>query len=125
MYIFYTNSVLASIVSLSSCGLALFGIYGFFDKEIPAGVCVLFIVLGAGGLFWANRISENKKFKKWLKKVQEQGLENNIRSSVPDAVAVYNTCPMPQTLKYIRSLNPSAADQIEQLIAANKQKNKK
>ena len=113
----YTNSVLANIVNILGYVLTFTGIAGLFEGVVLGGI--LLIGIGFALIFWADNISENKKFTNWKKNIQAKGLEPMIRSSNQVAVQVYNTYPCNNALKYIQTLNPAAAQMIANQIAAN------
>ena len=64
MFIWYRNSVLASIVSIIGCVIACTGIYGIIDKEIGVGPGILLIIAGIGTAALGSAISEQKAKKK-------------------------------------------------------------
>ena len=114
----YKNSILANIVNLCGYGIALSGIAALFEGVVVPGI--VFIAIGVALIVWAANISENKVFRRWKKDVQAKGLEPLIRSNNQVALQIYNTYPCKNTLKYIQTLNPAAAQIIASQIAANK-----
>lgn len=71
MIIWYRNSILASIVSIFGCTIALGGIAILFDKEIIPGIILLLI--GAAVAWLGSKISDRKEAKK-REKEREQNL---------------------------------------------------
>lgn len=63
MIIWYRNSILASIVSLSGCALAVVGFGEMQDKEISAATGIIMIVLGVCAVILGWFISERKREK--------------------------------------------------------------
>lgn len=120
MIIWYRNSFLATLVSICGCGMAITGITILLSGVIPAGIVLM--AIGAGLVMIASDISDNKQFKKWLKQAQEKNIDDVIRSSVAGAVQVYNLAPGKPMLKYIRGINPEAADAIQKNLDAQKKK---
>ena len=116
----YKTSVLASAVSIFGCGFMLMGIASAFSGQVVGGI--IMALCGVGLSIWASEISENKRFKVWKKKVEEGGFVPAIQSNMKTAIDCYNTLPGKKTLAYIRTLNPAAADNIEQQLAAKQQK---
>ena len=114
----YKNSVLASLISILGYIFVIGGICVMFGGEIGGGIVML--IVGIALAMWASAISENKKFKTWKKELQAKGVEAQIRTSTQVAFQVYNAYPRSNTLNYIRSLNPAAAQLIADQIAANK-----
>lgn len=114
----YKNSFLASVVSIIGCVAILAGIYGIVDETVAEGVIA--IVVGLALAIWGKQISENKAFKTWWKQVTDANLEPQIAQNVSTAIVVYNKNPQKRTLKKIAELNPEAARQIENSLAAKK-----
>lgn len=114
----YKNSFLASALSILGYVFLATGIIAAFNGEIIGGIFVVAISIAM--MFGAKSISENKQFKAWKKQVEEKGYVPGIRSSVSTAIQVYNTFPCTKTLEYIRTLNPAAAENIAQQLAAKK-----
>ena len=120
MIIYYKNSFLASVCSISAGVVLLGGLAKLIDKEWLLG-----IVLLAGGifLFWAaKQISDSKSFRQWWAVVKDKNLEPQIAASVEVAITIYNKNPQKRTIEAIRKLNPHAADVIEQQLAAKNSK---
>ena len=74
----YTNSVLASIISLLGYGLVIVGIALLVSGEVTGGIVML--IIGILLAVWAAGISEKKQFKQWRKDLQAKGLEPRIAS---------------------------------------------
>lgn len=120
MIIWYKNSFLASLVSIFGCVFVICSISIIFSGEVLIGIVL--ILIGVGLLMAASDISDNKQFKKWLKEAQENNIDDVIRSSVADAARMYNLAPGKAMLKYIRGINPEAADAIQKDLDAQKKK---
>ncbi len=116
MLVFYTNSILATIVSLFGCGWAIAGINSIIEDDVGAGIAM--IAFGLVFMAWGKYISNNKKFKKWWKQVETNNLEPQIAASAEVAIEIYKKNPQKRTLKKIAALNPSAAEMIEKQLAA-------
>lgn len=126
-YTVYKNSVLATIISLLSRITALFGfamaIGGVMGGEFGmlGGGAALFVIFGIGGGVLAENINIQQSNVKWWKEaIVKQGWEAQISNSVEVCFQVYNANPRPWPLNKIRELNPSAAAQIQQALAAKK-----
>lgn len=125
-YTVYKNSILATILGFLSRVFALFGfamaIGGVMDGEFGMlGGGAAFFVLGIGGTALAETINTHQSNVKWWKNtIVKQGWEAQIPSSVDVCFQVYNANPRQWTLNKIRELNPSAAAQIQQTLAAKK-----
>ena len=116
----YKNSVLATLVGIFGYIFIIAGLALAFTEEILGGI--ILALIGVGFSIWAPAISRNKQFKTWKKRIEEGGLVPALPSSTQTAIQIYNPFPNKKTLEYIRSLNPSAAQQISELIAAQKSK---
>ena len=117
MVFWYKNSVLASIVSVLGCVMAMGGIATFSDDS-TAAVCL--ILIGVALAVWGKQISNNKAFKKWWKQVEDNNLETVIAKDLNTAIAVYHKNPQSRTIKKIATLNPSFAEHIRKNIANKK-----
>lgn len=111
MFLYYRNSFLASMFSVAGCVLGMAGIGLLFTGLIPPGIG---LIAAAAVLFYiAKQISRKKSFDQWWKQIEKAGLEPEIRNSLDVAVQIYKKNPEPRTLEKIRSLNPTAADYIQ------------
>lgn len=110
----YKNSILASLCSMLGAGCVMIGIAIGLTGEAEIIESVYVIIVGGLFLFLAAIISKNKQFRVWKKKIERGGLVPIIQNDVSSAVQVYQTFPCKKSLKYIRSLNPQAADVIAQ-----------
>lgn len=126
-YTVYNNSILATILSFLSRIFALFGIAmaigGVLDGEFGmlGGGVAFFVLFGIGGTALAENINTHQSNVKWWKNtIVKQGWEAQIPNSVDVCFQVYNANPRQWTLNKIRELNPSAAAQIQQALAAKK-----
>lgn len=115
----YKNSVLATLCSIVGYLLAISGVIIAFNEEVAGGIVI--VVIGLGLHLLGGYISENKKFKYFIKGLQKDGTDRLLSSSVPTAFQVYNAFPSKKTLAYIESKNPQAAAQIRASLAANKE----
>lgn len=114
----YKNSILATLMSIFGYGVILMGGMLLLDKTYIEGVIML--ILGVALKVWADSVSENKRLKVLKKDLEARGLVPEIRASVRTAIEVYNMLPSKKMLAYIRTLNPEAADNIAQQLAAKK-----
>lgn len=121
---YYKNSFLASVISIISSVLGMFGglmiaisiLDGDFENILPA-LCCLAIAVCGGAL--ASNISKNKANTQWWKEqITQQNREGEIRNSVDFCFQVYNANPNEWTLQQIENRNPAAAAQIRQALAA-------
>lgn len=117
MAFIYTNSLLASIISLFGCGMIMVGIASFADDILMA---IFFLVVGFALAVWARQISDNKSFKKWWKQVKDNNLEPVIAKDLNTAIAIYNKNPNFRTIQKIAELNPGFGAYIQQNIANKK-----
>lgn len=114
MFIWYKNSILASVVSIVGCIFALFGIhvlvqegtYGL-SQAIPA------LLVSVPLVIWGKMISAEKSFDTWWNQIEKAGLIPEIKRSRSVAVDVYKKNPERRTLEKICKLNPDAAKYIE------------
>lgn len=114
----YKNSFLASICSMLGYGIAVCGILVAIGENVIAGIVM--IAWGMALSFLASSISERKKFSEWKKQIKKGGYTSVIQNSIQGAIQVYNTYPCKKSLEYIRTLNPQAAELIEQKLPAKK-----
>lgn len=121
---YYKNSFLASVISIISSILGMFGglmiaiaiLDGAFENILPALLCLLIAFCG-GAL--ASGISEKKANEQWWnEQIRGKNLEERIENSVDFCFQVYNANPREWTLQQIEKLNPAAAAQIRQSLAA-------
>ena len=126
---FYKNSLLASLVNLLgrliALGVVLIRVNVLFngDKEekifgillIAVGIILLIIT----GLLCKLILSINEliRFKFFENKIKKGNREELIRSSVDEAIKVYNEFPCKKTLNYIKELNPVASSVIINLLS--------
>lgn len=118
MFLYYKNSILASLISMIGCGFFIVGIqevtsYGF-AYGIPWFLASIPLVV------LAKIISSRKAFKKWWKQVEKANLVPQIVNSTQAALDVYNKNPQKRTLKKIAALNPEAAVLIESSLNTQK-----
>ncbi len=126
-YTKYENSFLATAVSFLSsmfvmggCAALAIGVVDGDFGMIGFGIAVA-AVCGFGGNFLAEIINTVQSNAKWWKNViKKQGWEAQIPNSVDVCFQVYNANPGKWTLGKIQALNPSAAAQIRQALAAKK-----
>lgn len=115
-FIVYKNSVPATLCNLIGSLMAIYGFAIMIRSSFTNGL--LLLALGIGMMFLASWISDKSEFPAWKRKVRKSGLIPEIQRSVPTAIQVYQTNPCPQALNYIRTLNPQAAEIIEQVQAS-------
>lgn len=114
MFLYYKNSILASIFSIFGSGFVAMGVMFVIEEGEIVGAIVM-AALGIAMILLGRNISQNKAFKKWWKQqIEEKGLVPHIVASMDIAVQIYNKNPGTRALKKIRQLNPAAADWIEQ-----------
>ena len=110
MVFWYRNSILASIVSVFGCCMVLAGL------PIFAAGGFVFVVMGVLLAIAGKMISVNVTNKKWLKNLQEQGIDERVRTSYQAACQLYNANPCGFTMKYIQQINPEAAKNIKRQL---------
>ena len=121
---YYKNSFLASVISIISSFLGMFGfamLAGCFlskdFSDLPEILLTLAIALGGGAI--ASSISKNKSNTQWWQEqIIQKNLEGEIKNSVDFCFKVYNANPNQWTLQKIEQLNPNGAAQIRQALAA-------
>lgn len=114
----YKNSVLATVCSMFGYGIAVSGVLVTITEDVIGGIVM--IVCGFALSFLASSISESKKFSEWKKQIKKGGYTSVIQNSIQGAMQVYNTYPCKKALEYIRTLNPQAAELIDQELLAKK-----
>lgn len=114
----YKNSFIASILSMCGYGLAMVGLIVTFTESVVGGVIVALI--GVGIACWGAKVSENKQFKVWKRKIEADGMVNRIKEDVKVAVIAYNSNPGKKSLAYISQLNPVAGELIADNIRSRK-----
>lgn len=116
MFIYYKNSILASLFSIFGSILGIYGvicIFGLMGEEKNVVLGFLLFIPCAALLLLAKKVSRDKSFKKWWKQeIESRGLCQYIASSTDTAVQIYNKNPQDRTLKKIAELNPKAAKYI-------------
>lgn len=115
----YKNSILASLVSIMGYGFMVGGLGMAFGGEILGGIVLFLMGLGCAAL--ASVISERAQFRQWIRKLKKDGIIDRARQDTALAIQIFQANPTKQTLRYIRKLNPTAAEYIDQRLAANKQ----
>lgn len=114
----YKNSFLASSCSILGYIIVIGGVVTAISEDIIGGI--ILIISGFVLMFLAKNISENKQFKKWKKQINRKGDISVIENSIQGAIQVFNTYPCKKSLEYIRTLNPQAAEFIDQELLAKK-----
>jgi len=114
----YKNSILATILSFLSYFVMLAGVMMLFEREF-LGFVVLF-ALGIGISALGSAVSEWKRFHSFKKQLKKKGLIPQIQASTQLALQVYDAYPAKKTVAYIRTLNPAAAQILDQRLAAGK-----
>ena len=116
----YKKSPLATVASLAGTVCFILGYISMRQGQLIGGIiCVL---LAVGLFFLGSFINDRKMFKLWKKHIEEHGLDKAIATNTADAFQAYNANPGKMTLKYIRTLNPVAAEEISKALASNKNK---
>ena len=118
MFVWYKNSLLASVVSFWGCALLVYGFSEFTNYGFQYGLP--WFLAGIPFVVLAKLISNNKAFKKWWKQVEKAGMVPQIAKSNQIALDIYNKNPQKRTLKKIAALNPEAAAIIETSLAEKK-----
>ena len=118
MILWYTNSLIASIVSILGCVIATSGISMAVEGDVAAGVAL--IVGGIALVIWGKTISSNKEFETWWKQVKDNNLEQAVATDLNTAIAVYQKNPQERTIKKIATLNPAFAEHIRKNVAGRK-----
>lgn len=108
----YKNSVGASICSIIGYMFFVIGVLTMLSESVTGGI--LLVLYGVGLTIGASVISKNKQFKTWKKQIETSGYVPLMQNSIQTAIQIYNTYPGKKTLNYIRSINPQAADLIEE-----------
>lgn len=116
MFTIYRDAIGATLVSLSGALPLGLGVMSLVSGNFMFGIPML--ALGLLMEYVASRLAENKRVKAWKKRIQEKGLETQIRSDADFAIRMYNECPYKSALEHIRTLNPAAAEAIDKDLAA-------
>lgn len=114
----YRHSILASLLSIVAYLMMLGGVATAFGGSILGGI-VLF-VLGMGVTMLGSFVGERTKCRAIIRQIKKKGLERQLRSDIQACAQAYNLCPGNGMLRYIRSVNPQAADFIGAQLAAKK-----
>ena len=114
----YKNSILATLLSFVSYFCMLGGIMMLFDGEFLGFVVLFALGIGIGAV--GSALSEWKRFRSFRKQLEKKGLIPQIQASTQLALQVYDAYPAPKTVEYIRTLNPAAAQILDQRLAAKK-----
>lgn len=84
MLIWYQNSILASIISMTGCGGVIAGVTELFkdasSRELSTGACIGFIVVGVLLAIWGKLISANKEEKQ---RAAQAAASNTSTSTAP------------------------------------------
>ena len=119
MIIWYKNSFLASLVSIFGSVMALGGLVTIVEGEEFGGGIAL-IVVGVAMVLWGKKISKNKAFKKWWKQIEDNNLEDAVKTDLNTAITIYKKNPTKRTIQEIAKLNPQFATYITQNVAKKK-----
>ena len=111
MIIWYSNSLIASIVSIIGWAMISAGVVGAIEGDPAALIAV---IPGIGLAIYGKIISKNKSFDKWWKEIEEKNLDPVIARDLNAAITIYNKNPDKRTLKKIETLNPNFAEYIRQ-----------
>ncbi|MBQ8797010.1 MAG: hypothetical protein IJZ56_02315 [Oscillospiraceae bacterium] len=115
MILFYKNSFLASVLSVLGCVFIMVILVDIDSYHMDVIVPVL--AMGIALLIGGKLISVNKSFKTWWKQVVDLGYDEQMKTDVNLAVAIYKKNPKKATLKKIEQLNPMAAEMIRTSFA--------
>lgn len=123
----YKNSALATVVSIIGCFFELGGITVMANGgagNLLGGF--LLALWGVAHFAVAERLSDYAQYRIWKRQIEQKVDVERIAHDNELAIQVYQTNPCKRVLKYIQNLNPTAAEQIQQQIAAEgKQKKPK
>lgn len=111
----YKNSILATFLSMFGTGFTLCGILILFQLE---AVGIVILIIGICFMWWSDSVNDKKTFKLWRKKLEENHIDQLIKTSTAHSVQVYNANPDKRTLEYIQELNPQAAAYIREQLSA-------
>lgn len=115
----YTNSILATLMSILGYLLMLGGFAVAFGGEILGGI--LMFLLGMGSAALGSVISALAQFRKWIRKLKKEGIIERAKEDTNLAIQIFQANPTKLTFRYIRKLNPAAGDYLEQQLAIKKQ----
>lgn len=116
----FKNSFSATILSIASTIATVLGVEYLFSGEVKyALIC---FPLALAGMWLASNVSAQESFDQWLSDTRRKtNIDAFVRHSTANAMHAYNLAPGKPMLRYIRSLNPQAAD----IIKAELKKKKK
>ena len=114
----YKNSGFATFVSIVGSILLFSGLGITFCVIWYTGL--IMTALGAALMFGASHISKRRGFKKWIKRLQADGIIDALPNSEELCIKLYQANPCKRTLTFIRKRNPQAADYISKFIAIPK-----
>ena len=120
MVIWYKNSFLASLVSILGSVMALSSIAMIMEGGENAGAGIAMMVAGVAMIIWGKKISKNKAFKKWWKQIEDNNLEDAVKTDLNTAITIYKKNPTKRTIQEIAKLNPQFATYITQNVAKKK-----
>jgi len=123
----YKNSALATVVSVIGSLFELGGITTMVNGGLDYLLVGFLLALwGAAHFVAAERLSDYAQYRTWKRQIEQKVDAEQIMQDEALAISIYSTNPCKRVLKYIQNLNPTAAEQIQQQIAAEgKQKKPK
>lgn len=128
----YKHSILATLLSLLGLSLVVTPLIALLSDLLSGkfDLSMLFPMLfiaavGVGLMFLAESVSDSKLQKLWIRQLKKEGMEPKLAASAELAVQAYYKCSGKKTLKFIRGLNPAAAERIEAQEAQEKQEKKR
>lgn len=114
----YKNSILASLCNVFGTIFSISGIIVLISEDFMEGITLT--IWGLLHIWWAASISKKKQFKQFVKFLQQNDIDSQMITSSNLCFEIYNKMPDKRTLKYIASLNPQAASQIQAMITKQK-----
>ena len=105
----YPKCPLATTVSIFGSATAITGLYMIVEDLTASLIC---IGIGAALLWWASVLANRKRFKLWVKNLQQKGVLFGLPASAELCAQVYQANPGKKTLRLIAKYNPLAAQQI-------------
>lgn len=115
----YTNSILATLMSILGYLLMLGGFAMAFGGEILGGI--LLFLLGMGCAALGSVLSTLAQFRKWIRKLKKEGIIERAKQDNDLAIQIFQANPTKLTLRYIRKVNPAVGNYIDRQLATKKQ----
>ena len=105
----YKHSVLASVISVFGSIMAMSGVCLIFSVPVGGIVCA---VIGIAMLVLASSLADKKRFKMWVKDLEQKGILARLPASRDLCVRVYQANPQMRTVQMIAKYNPAVAQEI-------------